>query len=362
MIPGFEKADAKTKARCTFTVRRSGAASFRGMKDLMRPSRAFRLIPSLLVLPLVALSAHEAAAQNFFEELFGIGKAAKPPVPSRGAPPPGTPQPGTLLPQGAPGESAPEAPKAAPAPLRPVVLKTPGDDNILGQELLLNGLTGSLKIDKAGSAATVRVTLPGTKISQPNEACKVPLSGGSPISLSSEGRPQGVARYEIAGGECPLRFEVLEGSVLVTSLGGSRVCSFASADCATTPSGLWGPAAATLIPRSAEFDSGRGVADKAVRDNYKVMTQRARGQDVRTIVTEQAAFSSDREQTCRTYAREGAHGFCNVRFTEARALSLAARLGANTSAPTASTTLRPRKPKPAVEGMNPDGDGSPVGE
>lgn len=332
------------------------------MKDLMRPSRGLRLLPALLVLPLVALPAHEADAQNFFEELFGIGKAAKPPVPPRGVPPTGSPQPGTLLPPGASGEPAPETPKAAPAPLRPVVLKTPSDDNILGQELMLNGLTGSLKIDRAGGAATARITLPGTKVSQPNETCKVPLSGGSPISLSSEGRPQGVARYEIAGGECPLRFEILEGSVLVTPLGSNRVCSFTAADCATTPIGLWGPAAATLIPRSAEFDSGRGVADKAVRDNYKVMTQRARGQDVRTIVTEQAAFSSDREQTCRTYAREGAHGFCNVRFTEARALSLAARLGASTATPTASTTPRPRKPKPAVEGMNPDSDGSPIGE
>ncbi len=332
------------------------------MKDLMRPFRAVRLLPALLLLPLVAVPVTEAVAQNFFEELFGIGKAAKPPAPPRGVPPAGAPQPGTLLPPGAPGDPAAEVPKPAPAPLRPVVLKTPAEDNILGQELMLNGLTGSLKIDKAGTAATARITLPGTKISQPSETCKVPLSGGSPISLSSEGRPEGVTRYDVKGGECPLRFEVLEGSVLVTPLSGSRVCSFAAADCATNPSGLWGPAAATLIPRSAEFDTGRGVADKAVRDNYKVMTQRARGQDVRTIVTEQAAFSSDREQTCRTYAREGAHGFCNARFTEARALALATRLGANTTTPTASTTPRPRKPKPSVDGMNPDGDGSPLAE
>ncbi|GJE17943.1 hypothetical protein [Methylobacterium marchantiae] len=331
----------------------------------MRPSRALHLLPVLLVLPLVAVPVTEAHAQNFFEELFGIGKAAKPPVPPRGVPPAGAPQPGTPLPPGAPGlpgDPAAEIPRPAPAPLRPVVLKAPADDNILGQELMLNGLTGSLKIDKAGTAATARITLPGTKISQPSETCKVPLSGGSPISLSSEGRPEGVARYEVSGGECPLRFEVLDGSVLVTPLGGGRVCTFAAADCATNPIGLWGPAAASLIPRSAEFDSGRGVADKAVRDNYKVMTQRARGQDVRTIVTEQAAFSSDREQICRTYAREGAHGFCNVRFTEARALALATRLGANTTTPTASTTPRPRKPKPAVEGMNPDGEASPFAE
>jgi hypothetical protein len=93
------------------------------------------------------------------------------------------------------------------------------------------------------------------------------------------------------------------------------------------------------------------------------MTQRAKGQDVRPIVTEQAAFSSDREQTCRTYAREGAHGFCNLRFTEGRALALATRLGVNTAtaAPTASAAPRPRRksPSPAVEGMNPDAGGAP---
>lgn len=336
----------------------------------MRPIRASRPLPTLLVVPLAALPlavlpAGPAHAQNFFEQLFGIGKAAKPPVPPRGVPPAGAPQPGTPLPPGTPapsGDPAPEAPRPAPAPLRPVVLKTPAEDNILGQELMLNGLTGSLKIDKAGGAATARITLPGAKISQPSETCRIPLSGGSPVALSSEGRPAGVARYEIAGGECPLRFEVLEGSVLVTALGSSRVCTFAAADCATTPVGLWGPAASSLIPRSAEFDSGRGVADKAVRDNFKVMTQRSRGGDVRTVVTEQAAFSSEREQTCRTYAREGAHGFCNVRFTEARALSLAARLGANTATPTASSTPRPRRPKPAVDGMNPDGEAQPAVE
>lgn len=65
MIPAFEEADARTRARCTFTVHRSGAASSRGMKDLMRPSRGLRLLPALLVLPLVALPAHEADAQNF---------------------------------------------------------------------------------------------------------------------------------------------------------------------------------------------------------------------------------------------------------------------------------------------------------
>ncbi len=143
---------------------------------------------------------------------------------------------------------------------------------------------------------------------------------------------------------------------MVTTLESGQICTFSASDCATTPVGLWGPAAATLIPRAAEFDTARGVADKAVRDNYKIMSQRARREDIRPIVAEQAAFSADREQFCRAYAREGTHGFCHLRFTENRALALATRLGANTATPTATTAAAPRRPrpKPAVEGMNPD--------
>ncbi|AWN40345.1 hypothetical protein [Methylobacterium durans] len=333
----------------------------------MRPTRV--LLAPLLALAGLSALAQEAAAQNFFEELFGIGRAARPPAPPRGvpnAPPPA--QPGTAPQPGAPG--APGAPidpnaeaqkPAAPVPMRPVVLKAPADDNVVGQDLLLNGLNGTLKMERAGASMTARVTLPGTKVSQPTESCSVPLSAGQAIALTAAGKPEGVARFEAGAAECPLRFEVLEGGVLVTPLGGNPVCTFSAADCATTPAGLWGPGAATLIPRSAEFDTARGVADKAVRENYKVMTQRARREDVRPIVTEQAAFSSDREQVCRTYAREGSHGFCHLRFSEARALALAARLGANTAAPTAAVAPRPRR-KPVVDGMNPDAGGSAIAE
>jgi hypothetical protein len=321
-----------------------------------------RLTRVLLLLPVLASVPQSASAQSFFEELFGIGRAAKPPVPPRGVP--GTP---VGPPPGAPGEAPPpaaETPRAPPVPRQPVVLKAPSEDNVMGQELLLNGLTGSLKLEKSGAGTTARITLPGTKISQPVETCKVPLNGGSPVAVSSEGRPEGVARFEIAGGECPLRFEILDGAVLVKPLAGA-VCTFAAADCATTPTGLWGPAAASLIPRAGEFEGARGGADRAVRENYKLMSQRLRGQDLRPVVTEQAAFSSDREQLCRTYAREGAHGFCNLRFTEARALALATRLGVtvSTATPSASAAAPPRpRRKPPVEGMNPDAGGSPFVE
>ncbi|MCJ2050570.1 hypothetical protein [Methylobacterium sp. J-070] len=323
----------------------------------MRPTRSLLLpVLAIAVAAPAMLAAPPARAQNFFERLFGI-KPERPPVPPRGvpeaAPPPTAP--------GAPGEpgqpAPPEASRPAPQPARPVVLKTPSEEGVLGQDLQLNGLSGSLKLERSGTAVTARVKLPGTKISQPAESCTVPLAGGNPITLSTEGKPEGVPRFEAAGAECPLRFDVAEGGVLVSTLGSGPVCTFSAADCATTPAGLWGPAAATLIPRAGEFDAARGVADKAVRDNYKLMTQRARREDVRPIVSEQAAFSADREQLCRTYAREGTHGFCHLRVTENRALALATRLGANTTVPTAAVAPRRPRPKPAVEGMNPDAAG-----
>ena len=151
----------------------------------------------------------------------------------------------------------------------------------------------------------------------------------------------------------------------MSSLGPTPVCTFSAPIAPPPPVGLWGPAAAALIPRSSEFDSARGVADKAVRENYKLMTQRARREDVRPIVTEQAAFSSDREQLCRTYAREGAHGFCHLRVTENRALALATRLGVNVTAATAPAAPRPpaaeaarrrHEPGPAAAAALPQGE------
>ncbi|MCJ2065642.1 hypothetical protein MKK63_23445 [Methylobacterium sp. J-088] len=323
----------------------------------MRPTRSSLLpVLALAVAAPALLAAPPAQAQNFFERLFGI-KPERPPVPPRGLPEaPPAPLPGG---GGEPGQApAPETPRAPPAPARPVVLKAPSEEGVIGQDLQLNGMSGSLKLERTGTAVTARITLPGTKISQPAESCTVPLGAGSPVTLNPEGKPEGVPRYEAAGAECPLRLDVTEGGILVSTLGSGPVCTFSAADCATTPTGLWGPAPATLLPRASEFDTARGAADKAVRDNYKLMTQRARREDVRPIVTEQAAFSADREQFCRSYAREGTHGFCHLRFTENRALALATRLGANTAVPTATAAPRSRpRPKPAVEGLNPDAAG-----
>jgi hypothetical protein len=106
---------------------------------------------------------------------------------------------------------------------------------------------------------------------------------------------------------------------------------------------MWGPEPAQLMPKVRDFEAMRASADKIVRDNYKVLASRARPENARPIIAEQAAFSSDREMMCRSYAREATTSFCNAKFTEARALSLATRLGVSLSTASAEPRPRPRR-------------------
>jgi hypothetical protein len=239
----------------------------------------------------------------------------------------------------------PEAPPggyqpSAPPPPRPVVLKTPSEDSVVGRELKLNGAAGSLKIERSGRAdPTARLTLAGSKISRPTESCSVTLGDGGAIAMTAQGRPDGVSRYEIqAAPACPIRLDVLEGAVLAS--GPTEACAFEASDCRVDPRGMWGPEPAALLPKASEIEQARGTADRAVRENYRALTH-AKPQEVRTIVSEQAAFSSDREMLCRSYVREPAHGFCNARFSEARALALASRLGVGASAQASTPRRRP---------------------
>jgi hypothetical protein len=222
-------------------------------------------------------------------------------------------------------------------------MRPPSEEGILGRDLKLNGKTGSLRIERAGQGALrAQMSLEGTKISQPTESCSIKLGGGEPLPLSTPGKAEGLQRYELQAPACPIAFDVVDGGVMVTAP--TEACVIQEADCQAEPLGLWGPEPANLIPRAAELEQARGTADRAVRENYKALTQRASPQGARPIVSEQAAFSSEREQVCRSYAREGAHGFCNARFTEARAVTLAARLGLLTQAE--AQAERPRRPRP----------------
>jgi hypothetical protein len=290
---------------------------------------------AILVAALTA-AAGGAQAQNFFELLFGI-KPARPPQEQPAFRRPAEPAPPPEMPFDEPRR--PSAP-AAPAVPRVASIRAPNEESILGRDLKQNGANGSLRIERTSRGdMRVKLTLVGRRSAQSVETCSIPLSGGEGAPLVSQGRPDGTARYQLQDPTCPLQIDVLDESVLVK--GPSEVCTFQSVSCQADPSGLWGPEPAQLLPKVRDYEAMRASADKIVRDNYKVLASRARPENARPIVAEQAAFSADREMLCRTYAREATTSFCNAKFTEARALSLAARLGVAVS--TASAEPRPRR-------------------
>jgi hypothetical protein len=110
---------------------------------------------------------------------------------------------------------------------------------------------------------------------------------------------------------------------------------------------MWGPEPNGLLSRARDLEQARGLPiGRCARTTRR--SPSARSRRGAAIVSEQAAFSSEREQICRSYAREPGHGFCNTRFTEARGLLLVARLGLN-AAPEATAEGRPRRPRPTSE-------------
>jgi hypothetical protein len=326
-------------------ARRGRIAAFEQRRIMSRS----RLLFTLAALAIGAAVAGEANAQNFFERLFGI-RPAPAPVPPGSIPHnqavPGAYPPGQM--PGAPfGPETPGGPPAAaapPAPPKPVVIKAPSEDGVVARDLKLNGATGAFRIERAGAGLRARVTLQGRKASNPVETCSVELGRGDLLPLNSDGKPDGVPRYTLDTPACPIAFDVLEGAILVN--GPQQACTIEAADCAADPRGLWGPEPGALLPQAGAIEEARGYADRAVRENYKALAHRAGPQNIRPVVSEQAAFSSEREQTCRGYAREGAHGFCHARYSEARALALATRLGLNASAAVAPAPRPRRMPPP----------------
>lgn len=300
---------------------------------VMKPLRLSVLLAAALV-----VAGGEVRAQNFFERLFGI---APQPQPQRMPPAYNYPAP-NAPPQSAPGYDGPndDAPRRSSAPSTPTVaravsIRAPSEDNIVGRDLKLNGSNGNLRFERAGRDMRARLTLVGRKGATSPETCSVPVGSGEPQTLVSQGRPDGTARYQLADPTCPLQIDVLDEAVLVKGPEGG-ICTFAASTCEVDPSGVWGPEPSQLMSRVRDYEQQRASSDKVVRENYKVLAQRARPEAVRPVVAEQAAFSAEREMACRSYAREGSTSFCNAKFSEARALSLAARLGVASTASTAS--------------------------
>jgi hypothetical protein len=320
---------------------------------LIDPGTTLRsLALAALAAGFLAVPAGGAAAQGFQWPwwLRPQGQPAPQPTPP-GTIPGGPGQPGQAVPgQAVPGQGTPEmtdAPLApsAPAPPKPVPAKFPSEASVLGRPLRLNGQDGSLRLERTGRDEwRARISLAGTRISRPGEACTVEPAEALPVTL--RGRPDGLQRFEIEVPACPIAASLLDGALWVREPAG--MCLIEASDCRVSPRGVWGPEPAALVPLARTIETDRGAADRIVRENYKVLTQRAGPGETRPIVSEQASFSADRETVCRNYRGEATHGFCNARFTEGRAAQLAARLGI-APAPSPTASAAPAGPAPPAQ-------------
>src|SRR4051794_32887212 len=154
-----------------------------------------RLLLGFAVLAVSTALAGEASAQGFFERLFGIRPAPAPvppgSIPGRpGVPAPSAPGPAPAAPGAPEGPGGPPAPTqpAAPPPPKPIVLKPPSEDSVIGRDLKLNGTSGTLRIERAGGGLRAKAILQGAKASNPVESCSVTLGNGELLNLANEGK------------------------------------------------------------------------------------------------------------------------------------------------------------------------------
>ena len=207
-------------------------------------------------------------------------------------------------------------------------IKLPAEEAVIGRDLALNGARGRIEFARSADGLSItRLTLDGDQISKPDDNCRVDVVAGSPIGTKSLGHPLGMNRYQVALEACPFSFDVLDGAILVNPV--PQACVMKAADCKVDPAGLWGPRAASLgAERVKEIERGRQRTEATMRDNFRALLARTSGRAaVKTVASEQAGFSSARATICRDYAREDVHGFCALRITEARAITLHAAIG-----------------------------------
>lgn len=247
-------------------------------------------------------------------------------------------------PQGAQQDAPPSAggAPAAPRPAAMPAIKVAGEDAILGRVLRRNGGVGEAVFEKTATGYGLKLNAEGFQADNLVEPCAISF-GDKPLPVTALGRPAGVPRYRLEASICPIVFDVLDGAFLVVEP--AQPCVVEAAACRIDPRGLWGPDSRTLPARAKEIEAARGVAERAVREGYRVLTAKSDATEQRTIAREQAGFSAERAQICRDFQREGTVGFCGARITEARAASLRARLGI-TSEPKPAAKPRPRPAAP----------------
>ena len=186
-------------------------------------------------------------------------------------------------------------------------------------QLLLSGHGKLLRIDK--------FSLPGEVISTPSRKCLIEIIGKTPIETKSLGRPEGLERYEAEIPACPFSFDLLDGAVLVPAQ--NAACVFQAADCQASPSGLWGPDAASLESDAKSIERQRALAETAAAGLLHALEARLKGRpEAQDVAREQSDFIARRDDVCRDYDKESAHGYCASRMAQSRAALLKARIDA----------------------------------
>jgi hypothetical protein len=260
------------------------------------------------------------------------------------------------LPGASPSDSAP-AP-AAPAKRKKAAAReattakpeTPQSSDvatIAGRPLMLNGGSGLLQVSGSGDTLQVdKLRLAGESVSDSSQRCVVDIVGEKPILAKSDGRPDGLERYSVDVPACPFTFDVLDGAVLVPSQ--ITACVFKAADCQTSPGGLWGPDGASLEADAAAIGKQRTQAENAMAKALHAIDERASANpDAANILRDQNGFPGARDDACRDYVKESAHGYCAASLTAARAALLDARLTA--MADSAAKTDKAAKPQKSAK-------------
>ena len=265
--------------------------------------------------------------------------------------------------------AAPEAPAGAPAKAarpkkaggapksgaagKPAKISGPDPANLEGRQLLLNGKDGLLQVSGSGKTLQIdKLRLAGEGVSDPSQRCIVDIVGEKPIMATSVGRPDGLERFEADVPACPFAFDVLDGAVLVPAQ--ITACVFKSADCQTSPGGLWGPDATEVEKDPAAIAKRRSDAEKAMGKALHAIEDRAKDNpDAANLLSDQNGFAGERDDACRSYVKESAIGYCAASLTEARAALLQARLAAllpaSASKPGTSAAETKKKKKPVSD-------------
>jgi len=225
---------------------------------------------------------------------------------------------------GGEGDEGASGPAIAPKP--------PSDDAIVGKPLYQDGSRSVAEFQSIGGETRLsKLTLTGDRMSRSGDSCRVEVAE-TPLKLTRREGDAGLRRYRVEFPACAFSFDVLDGAILVSIDSGA--CEIKAADCRVDPTGLWG---------EKEFDEKRGKqmlntrarVEKTVRADFRLLYDKNKKDKPlrKLLVREQAGFSSHREEVCRNYVQEADYGYCALRVTEARALTLGTQLAEGVKRP-----------------------------